>query len=163
MPGLSAAHRRLSSTTPPLAALPTAPGTARGLVKYVLAMWGLQDFLDVAELVTGELAANAVIASGPVREKGGAPVIRVCLITDGEVLTIECWDQAPGWPALTEASDFAESGRGLALIDHLTGGAWGCQPAINQTGKCVWAEIRLRGLFARFLSLALAITDPLRG
>jgi hypothetical protein len=38
----------------------------------------------------------------------------------------------------------AETGRGLAIVDSLTRGAWGCQPAIGQVGKCVWAEIPVR-------------------
>jgi hypothetical protein len=78
-------------------------------------------------------------------------VIRVCLISDGDVLTIECWDQAPGLPALRQADASAETGRGLAIIDALTGGRWGCQPAIGQDGKCVYAEIPLRAVPARRL------------
>lgn len=71
-------------------------------------------------------------------------VIRVCLITDGEVLTIEVWDQAPGMPVLRNAGPLAESGRGLAIVDDLTSGAWGYRPAVGQRGKCVWAELPLR-------------------
>ena len=72
------------------------------------------------------------------------PVIRVCLVSDGDVLTIECWDQAPGIPVLRQVDGFAETGRGLAIIDAITGGRWGCQPVIGQDGKCVYAEIPLR-------------------
>jgi len=75
---------------------------------------------------------------------GTVLVIRLCLVTQGHVLTVECWDQAPGMPVLQEAPGFAETGRGLAIIDSLTGGAWGCRPAIGQVGKCVWADISLR-------------------
>jgi hypothetical protein len=57
------------------------------------------------------------------------------------VLTIEVWDQAPGVPVLRSATGLAETGRGLTIIDTLTGGCWGCQPAIGQAGKCVWAEV----------------------
>ena len=32
----------------------------------------------------------------------------------------------------------------LAIIDAITSGCWGCQPAIGQDGKCVYAEIPLR-------------------
>jgi histidine kinase-like protein len=136
--------RTATSATPPFAALPTAPGMARGCVQATLAGWRLSKFADVAELITSELVANAVVASAGVPGGPGALVIRVCLITDGNVLTVEVWDQAPGVPVLLEADGFAESGRGLRIIDTLTGGAWGCQPAIGQPGKCVWAEIRLR-------------------
>jgi anti-sigma regulatory factor (Ser/Thr protein kinase) len=49
-------------------------------------------------------------------------LIRVCLLTDGDVLAIEVWDQAPGVPVLRDASGLTETGRGLAIIDALTGG-----------------------------------------
>jgi len=117
---------------------------ARGYVQAALAGWRLGEFADVAELISSELVANAVAASASVPGSIGALVIRVCLITDGNVLTIEVWDQAPGVPVLLEADRFAESGRGLGIINTLTGGAWGCQPAVGQPGKCVWAQIRLR-------------------
>jgi hypothetical protein len=75
------------------------------------------------------------------------------------VLTIECWDHAPGVPLLRAASGLSETGRGLAIIDSLTCGAWGCQPAIGQAGKCVWAEIPVRDVPA---SLLLASAVPNR-
>jgi hypothetical protein len=66
------------------------------------------------------------------------------LVADGGVLTIECWDQAPGCPVLREAGALAETGRGLAIIDAITSGCWGYQPAVGQVGKCVWGRISLR-------------------
>jgi anti-sigma regulatory factor (Ser/Thr protein kinase) len=129
------------SATPPFAALPTAPGLARGHTRATLAGWGLGELAETAELIASEMTANAVNASVPVQAAGPVLVIRLCLVTDGDVLTIECWDQAPGVPVLREAPGFAETGRGLAIIDTLTGGAWGCRPAIGRAGKCVWAEI----------------------
>ena len=74
------------------------------------------------------------------------------------VLTIKCWDQAPGVPVLRAAPGLAENGRGLAIIDSLTRGAWGCQPAIGQAGKCVWAEIPVRDVPASPL-LASAVPN----
>lgn len=68
----------------------------------------------------------------------------MCLVVDEGVLTIECWDQAPGSPMLRQVDELAESGRGLAIIEAITGGRWGYQPAIGQAGKCVWAEIPIR-------------------
>lgn len=135
--------RPLSSATPPFAALDSAPGMARGHVRAVLAGWGLSEFADPAMLVADELVANAVNASEKA-DGAGVLVIRVCLITDGDALAIECWDQAPGVPVLREATAFDESGRGLAIVDDLTNGCWGCQPAIGQQGKCVWAVLPLR-------------------
>jgi len=132
------------SATPPFAALATAPGLARGHVRAALAEWNLGELADVAALIASEMTANAVNASASAQAAGSVLVIRLCLITNGDVLTIECWDQAPGVPVMRRATGFAETGRGLAVIDSLTGGAWGWQPAIGQVGKCVWAELQVR-------------------
>jgi hypothetical protein len=50
------------------------------------------------------------------------------------------------------------SGTPQAIIDSLTRGAWGCQPAIGQAGKCVWAEIPVRDVPASPL-LASAVPN----
>jgi len=150
--------RTATSATPPFAALATAPGLARGHVRATLAEWGLGELAEAAELIASEMTANAVNASTPVQAAGDVLVIRLCLLTDGAVLTIECWDQAPGVPVLRAAPGLAENGRGLAIIDSLTRGAWGCQPAIGQAGKCVWAEIPVRDVPASPL-LASAVPN----
>jgi hypothetical protein len=136
--------RPVSSATPPFAALDCAPGLARSYVRATLAGWGLTAFTDTAVLIASELVSNAVEASAGVPSAVGVLVIRVCLLTDGDVLTIECWDQAPGVPVLRLVPELVERGRGLAIIDDLTAGAWGYRPAIGQPGKCVWARIVLR-------------------
>jgi anti-sigma regulatory factor (Ser/Thr protein kinase) len=136
--------RTAMSATPPFAAIKTAPGMARGHVRATLAEWGLGEYADDPQRIASELVANAVNASAPVVAGGRMLVIRLCLLTDGDVLTIECWDQAPGFPVLREADALAETGRGLAIVDAITGGCWGCQPAIGQDGKCVWGKIALR-------------------
>lgn len=63
------------------------------------------------------------------------------------------WDQVPGVPVLREAPSVAERAR-LGTIDDLTGGAWGCQPAIGLAGECAWAEIRLREVPGQLLARA---------
>jgi hypothetical protein len=68
------------------------------------------------------------------------PVIRLCLLTDGARLVAEVWDQAPGVPVRLSAGADDESGRGLALVDMITGSRWGWRPARSGRGKCVWAE-----------------------
>jgi anti-sigma regulatory factor (Ser/Thr protein kinase) len=103
---------------------------------------------DTAELVVTELATNAVRASAqpsssPSHLDGRMSVVQICLLTDGTRLRVEVWDQASGVPALRQAPGYAESGRGLALVDAMTEGCWGWHPAARgQPGKCVWAEIR---------------------
>jgi hypothetical protein len=143
--------RRTVSATPPFAPLPTAPGMARGHVRATLTGWGLGELADTAEMIASEMTANAVNASAAVQAPGSVPVIRLCLTTDGKTLVVECWDQAPGFPLLRQTSELAETGRGLAIIDSLTGGSWGWQPANGRVGKCVWAEIPVRRLPASAL------------
>ena len=104
------AIRAAVSATPPFAALPTAPGLARGHVRAALAEWGLSEFADTAGLIASEMTANAVNASAPVQATGPVLVIRLCLVAHGHVLTIECWDQAPGIPVLQEAPDSRRPG-----------------------------------------------------
>ena len=143
--------RRAMSATPPFAPLPTAPGMARGHVRATLAQWGLGELADTTEMIASELTANAVNASAALQAAGSVPVIRLCLITDGETLVVECWDRAPGLPSLRQTSELAETGRGLAIIDSLTGGSWGWQAANGHVGKCVWAEIPVSSLSASAL------------
>jgi anti-sigma regulatory factor (Ser/Thr protein kinase) len=157
-PGLAASA--LSSATPPFAAIDSAPGLARGHVKAALAEWGLGGLTDAAALIASELVSNAVEASAKVPLAVGVPLIRVCLFTDGGVLTVECWDQAPGVPVLCVVPELVERGRGLIIINDLTGGAWGYKPTIGQPGKCVWAMMPLRDPYARRLPAAAAAISP---
>lgn len=139
----------LSSATPPLAALPTVPALARVFVRATLHAWHEDSLVQDAELIVSELTGNAVAASAdtngqPVYVDGRAPVIRVCLLTDGVRLLVEVWDQAPGIPVLREAPGDEESGRGLVLVNAISDN-WGWDPAEGQPGKVVWAEISLLG------------------
>lgn len=135
----------MSSVLPPMGALTSAPGTARAQVRAVLGGWGLAELTEDCVLVLSELATNAVEAStGPAGRllyvNGRMPVLRVCLFSDGVRLLIEVWDQATGFPALRRPASDAEAGRGLHLVDGLTGGRWGWQPG-HGPAKVVWAEL----------------------
>jgi Histidine kinase-like ATPase domain len=134
----------LSAMTDPLPAVELAPRSVRTGARQALARWDLADAVDVIDLVATELATNAVRASAPMRLAGQAPVIRVCLLTDRLTARVEVWDEAPGLPVLHDAGVDAESGRGLVLVNNLTGGAWGwSQVAALLPAKCVWAEVPL--------------------
>lgn len=134
----------VSSVMPPLAALPTAPSAARAHVRAMLAMWRMSGLADALELVVNELVANGVNASAdgdgaPKYVEGRMPLIRLCLLTDGVRLVAEVWGQAPGTPVRLRARRDDESGRGLDLVDMITGSRWGWRPARSRPGKCVWA------------------------
>jgi anti-sigma regulatory factor (Ser/Thr protein kinase) len=100
---------------------------------------------DAAETIVSELVANAVNASSdgrgqPAYRNGRILLLCVRLHADETTLRAEVWDQAPGVPVRKNVGADAESGRGLALVDDLSG-AWGWYPIHRQPGKCVWAEI----------------------
>ena len=141
----------VSSVMPPLAALPTAPSAARAHVRATLTMWRMSGLADALELVVSELVANAINASidgegAPRYVEGRMPVIRLCLLTDGVRLVAEVWDEAPGVPVRLRARRDDESGRGLDLVDMITGSQWGWRPASSMPGKCVWAAFEIPGL-----------------
>lgn len=137
-----------STALPPLGALLTAPSLIRACVRATLAMWKMTDLADAVELAVSELATNGVNASTgedgcPMYVDGRLPVIRVRLFTDGRRLVAEVWDQAPGVAVHRSAGDDDETGRGLDLVDALTGSRWGWHPTASGQGKCVWAEFQV--------------------
>ena len=136
----------LTSTLPPLGALPTAPGLARAHVSAVLPGWQMGDLGDAAALVASELVTNALRASttpagGPCYVDGQMALIWVCLMSDWSRLLIEVHDQADGKPLMRDPGPDAETGRGLQMVDWMTSGRWGWNPKIGRPGKCVWAEL----------------------
>jgi anti-sigma regulatory factor (Ser/Thr protein kinase) len=134
-----------SCTLPRLGALPTAPGLVRVLVRHVLTVWDLRTLAEDCVLIASELVANAVTAStapsGLIYVEGRMPMAQVCLMSDGVRVLIEVHDQAPGEPVPSRAAPDAESGRGLQMIDALTGGDWGWYTHDPRPGKCVWAAL----------------------
>jgi hypothetical protein len=48
-------------------------------------------------------------------------------------------------PMMRNAGLEAESGRGLPMVNALTGGQWGWNPKIGRSGECVWAVLPLYG------------------
>ena len=122
--------------------VPAAAGQARGRLRTTLARWGVDESTAAdAELVLGELVSNAVVVSGQV--PGRPPPIGVSLAVTPVALTIEVLDRAPGAPVLLSAGGADEGGRGLSIVEELTGGRWGARPGIAPGTKCVWAEISL--------------------
>ena len=101
---------------------------ARGFVKAVVDEWGL-DVPD-AELVAGELAANAVVHA---RSR-----YTVTLRDGNGRVTIEVADRNVRLPAPAEIPLTALSGRGLAIVARLSA-AWGVRS--SDRGKVVWAEL----------------------
>lgn len=87
---------------------------------------------DEVALVAGELVANAM------RHGGGVQVL-AAHIDDGIVLRV--FDASSALPVLREPEPDRENGRGLRVVDALTGGRWG--HFVIPGGKYVWAQLSL--------------------
>jgi len=103
---------------------------------------------EAAVVVTSELVTNAVQASTgpdgrPLYLNGRMAGVWVKLFSDGTRLVVEVWDQAPGYPQPRSAGADNTDGRGLRLVEGLTGKQWGWEPARGgRAVKCVWAMVR---------------------
>jgi len=140
-PGSAGRDWPMVSALPPLAALPTAPGCARGHVRAVAHEWGLPDLADTAELVASELVTNAVQASERLRHRTGpaiVPVIRVWLVSDQISMVIRVWDGNDEMPVRRDADPDDIGGRGLMIIDGLAKD-WGAYRKAD--GKVVWVMV----------------------
>lgn len=142
----------LTSDLGPLGALPTAPRLARGFASVVLSGWGLEELIDVTELLVSELTTNVVRAatdadgSSRYDDEGRLPLLWVRLLSDRARLLIEVWDTLPaalGAPAVRHPSPDEESGRGLVMTDALADD-WGWEAVPGWHGKRIWAVLPIR-------------------
>jgi anti-sigma regulatory factor (Ser/Thr protein kinase) len=118
-----------------LGALPGAVPSARLHTRQLLWEWSLTSLSDQAEQVVSELITNAVTAA---RAMPQIPPVRLWLLTDKRQVLILVWDACPQAPALIQADDYAESGRGLFLVEVFSD-RWGTYPTPQAGGKVVWA------------------------
>jgi serine/threonine-protein kinase RsbW len=116
---------------------PRSVARARAQLRHTLADWGLAAVEDQALLVLSELMSNAVrharVPVGRRIETRYAPAA-------GGGIRIEVHDAAAGLPQVRHPDDDDETGRGLALVDVITGGRWGVSPR-EGAGKRVWALV----------------------
>ncbi|MFB7618484.1 ATP-binding protein [Kitasatospora sp. NPDC056181] len=115
---------------------PQSAAAARRLLRPTLRGWELEGLVEAGELIVSELAGNA--AKTGCRRRMTVTVERV---TD-RCVRISIRDGSRTLPCLIEAGLAAESGRGLALVHHLTGGHWGA--TLETFGKTVHADLRTR-------------------
>jgi Histidine kinase-like ATPase domain len=118
---------------------PAAAAQARRLTRDTLARWDMPHLTEDAEAVASELAANAIKAATPPR--GTLPAIIFAIHHRPGELRIIVWDNGPGYPARADAGPDAETGRGLAIVDTLSGQKWGWWPTPRSGGKVVWAAL----------------------
>lgn len=134
-----------------LACEPPAPWYARAHAKDILPRWGLpRTVVEDALTIVSELATNAVRHTGAPavpHDHGSRPEVRLCALSLMVIpgwLYIGVYDEArlkP--PVLRPPSEYAETGRGVALVHGLTEGEWGWSPSAGKPGKVVWARLKL--------------------
>ncbi|MFJ7075968.1 ATP-binding protein [Streptomyces sp. NPDC098781] len=117
---------------------PASVGLARRRVRDHLADWGhgpRDPALEDAVLLVSELATN-VVRHGPLVEREFE--VAVTALADGSCL-IEVSDEGQLEPRLRAVGEWAETGRGLHLVENLAA-AWGVWSR-GRHGKTVWALI----------------------
>jgi two-component sensor histidine kinase len=120
--------------------LPARNGQGRGedfRAGSYLDAWKLPQLTDSAELILSELVTNALVHAHP--RYGCLIATRLERLENG--VRIEVHDTSGSRPERREVSADSESGRGLALVDALTGGQWGVSDR-EGPGKTVWAIMR---------------------
>ncbi|MEV8007260.1 ATP-binding protein [Streptomyces parvus] len=105
---------------------------ARQLVHLALDVWELAAVQNDAELVVSELLTNAVLHA----RRGDSVRVTVTRLGEGRV-RVAVVDLSRDRPTTRAAGDDQESGRGLDIVEVLSGGQWGVDPL--PWGKRVWA------------------------
>ena len=116
-----------------LPATTMAPSAARRVTKTLLALWGLTDLCEDAELIVTELLTNAL------QHAPGRGFLQLALKgeTDGVVIGVP--DTSPAIPLIRTFAPALDDGRGMRLIEQIAT-EWGAEP--YQDGKLVWARLQ---------------------
>lgn len=103
--------------------------------------WLTSDLCDDLGLIIGELLANAVQHGAPDQEGSTARprTVRLTVHLGVDGVMVCAYDGSPHLPAMRSPASGSERGRGLALVDGLTGGRWGHH--VIEDSKYVWAVI----------------------
>jgi anti-sigma regulatory factor (Ser/Thr protein kinase) len=125
-----------------LGALPSAVPCARLHARQLLWEWGLAELSDSAELLVSELVTNALKASQVMTR---SHPIRLWMLSDKVRVVILVWDGNPHPPVRMDASEEAESGRGLVLVQALSD-KWNWYVSPGAVGKVVWCQLSIDAL-----------------
>jgi len=114
-----------------------SPGAARQELRCFLADHpDSENLLPTGELLLSELVTNAIQHARTARGR----LIQIRFRLACGLLRIEVHDADNGKPALRDATDHDEAGRGLLLVHELAQ-SWGCCPRRGGIGKFVWCHI----------------------
>ncbi|MET9500968.1 ATP-binding protein [Streptomyces sp. NPDC006622] len=117
----------------PFLAEPEEVSALRHAVRAQLSAWDLQGLIDSAQVCVSELVSNVITHVGR-----GAPA-DLAISWRGTRLRIEVRDpDARALPTLVAASEEAEGGRGMALVDALAD-RWGIE--LHDDCKVTWCEL----------------------
>lgn len=120
-------------------ATPRSVSRARHMLAEALDGWGMGAVAETAVLVLSELVTNAVRHSRVPERRVETRFVR----TDHGV-RLEVHDASGALPQKRRAGDDEENGRGLALVEALTGPeCWGFGSR-EGVGKMVWAYVEPR-------------------
>ena len=109
----------------------SSAASARRFTADMLVMWSLNDLVDTARLLLGEVITNAV------QHTVGDVVVRLRLLPDR--LRVEVRDGSERRPRVRNVDADAENGRGLKIVASLAD-RWG-HDAVESGGKVVWFEL----------------------
>jgi anti-sigma regulatory factor (Ser/Thr protein kinase) len=124
---------------------PESVKAGRDFTRIALQHWGLGEVADAAELVVSELVTNALrhgLLSA--RRMPGEHPIGLRLLRQTPYLMCLVTDPGADIPVRADSGDFAESGRGLHVIESCCL-QWGWQ-ALDADRKVVWALLAAREL-----------------
>lgn len=122
--------------------LDTSPHIARDFVATVLRSLNLDALVDDATLCTSELVTNACVHA-----KGDGAAL--WLAVEERRVRVVVYDGDENPPVIRELTPetWEKGGRGLYLVDALTGGCWGHAPGVPYggtgypEGKAVWFDL----------------------
>jgi anti-sigma regulatory factor (Ser/Thr protein kinase) len=116
-------------------AVPASVADARHHVEGWLRRLGTdEDTVEIAMLLTSELAGNAVLH--------GTGEIELTVCVSAETLRVDVRDGSSKLPRLRQPELYDASGRGLHIVDALAT-RWGTEPHADT--KVVWFELTLEG------------------
>jgi anti-sigma regulatory factor (Ser/Thr protein kinase) len=133
---VTAAHLAVHSPTRCVQKFPGERGQVRAVRSFAARVLGGCPARETVMTCVSELATNAIehTASG----RGGIFTVEVGRPHDGVAFVAVTDAGSPGPPAVRSADDFAEDGRGLALVAACSS-RWGYRDAAH--GRTVWAEV----------------------
>jgi len=126
---------------------PESVRAGRDFTRITLQHWGLGKVTDAAELVVSELVTNALrhgLLSA--RRMPGEHPIGLRLLRQTPYLMCLVTDPGADVPVRGDSDDFAESGRGLQVVESCSL-RWGWQ-ALDEDRKVVWALLSARELLS---------------